>query len=128
LPLDHRTTLINLLREFAHIFQAEDGALGRTDIVQHEIDTETHHPLRQPPRRIPVHYASKIDEMIEDMLKKGIIRPSSSALASPIVIVKKKNGNLRLCIDYRRLNNITRKDSFPLPRIDCTLDALHRAS
>ncbi|KAA3670197.1 uncharacterized protein DEA37_0007786, partial [Paragonimus westermani] len=65
--------------------------------------------------------------MITDMLEKRIIRPSVSLWSSPTVLVRKKNGTLRLCVDYRKLNEITDKDSFPIPRIDATLDALHGA-
>ncbi|TNN13673.1 Transposon Ty3-G Gag-Pol polyprotein, partial [Schistosoma japonicum] len=65
--------------------------------------------------------------VIKDMLDKKIIVPSSSPWASPIVLVKKKDSSLRLCVDYRRLNAITKRDSFPLPRIDATLDALNGA-
>ena len=66
--------------------------------------------------------------MLEEMLQQQIIRPSKSSFASPIVLVRKKDNTLRLCIDYRRLNDRTRKDSFPLPRIEETLEALHGAA
>ncbi|KAA3678571.1 uncharacterized protein DEA37_0003326 [Paragonimus westermani] len=68
---------------------------------------------------------SQLNTMIKDTLNKRVIRPSTSPWASPIVLVKKKDDSLRLCVDYRLLNAITKRDSFPLPRIDTTLDALH---
>ena len=64
-------------------------------------------------------------KLIEDMLKHEIVQPSSSPWASPVVIATKKDGSLRFCVDYRKLNSITRKDAYPLPRIDDSLDALN---
>ncbi|KAA3677278.1 uncharacterized protein DEA37_0012157 [Paragonimus westermani] len=94
-------------------------------LVQREIGTSDHQPLRQPARRIPIHYKSQLNTIIQDILTKRVTHPSTSPWAFPIVVVKKKDGSLRLCIDYRRLNAITKRDSFPLPRVDTTLDALH---
>ncbi|CAH8528218.1 unnamed protein product [Schistosoma turkestanicum] len=123
--VDRRAT-VTVLRQFSSVFE-ENVSGNRTNTVQHPIFTGDHMPVRQPPRRVPVHYRPQLDSMIKDMLDKKIIVPSSSPWASPIVLVKKKDSSLRLCIDYRRLNAITKRDSFPLPRIDSTLDALHGA-
>ena len=62
--------------------------------------------------------------MIDDMLQKDIVQPSSSPWASPIILVPKKDGSLRFCIDYQKLNSVTRKDAYALPRVDDTLEAL----
>ena len=64
---------------------------------------------------------------VEEMLQHGVVQPSTSPWASPIVLVKKKDGTTRFCVDYRKLNDVTRKDAYPLPRIDETLDALSGA-
>ncbi|CAH8866152.1 unnamed protein product [Trichobilharzia szidati] len=118
-----RADTLALLQEYSDVF--DDGhAMGRTNVVQHEIKTGDNLPIRVPPRCVPVHYQQQLDSMITDMLRKKVIKPSTSPWASPIVLVKKKDGSLRLCVDYRRLNAITQRDSFPLPRIDSTLDAL----
>nr|CAH8829254.1 unnamed protein product [Trichobilharzia regenti] len=123
LSLKDRTDTLALLQEYSCVF--DDGqVMGRTNIVQHEIQTGDNLPIRTPPRRVPIHYQQQLDTMITDMLRKKVIKPSTSPWASPIVLVKKKDGSLRLCVDYRRLNAITQRDSFPLPRIDATLDAL----
>ncbi|XP_018648667.1 KRAB-A domain-containing protein [Schistosoma mansoni] len=121
-----RHATIAVLQQFSSVFE-ESISGNRTSTVQHTICTGDHRPLRQPPRRVPVHYQPQLDTMIKDMLDKNIIVPSSSPWASPIVLVKKKDSSLRLCIDYRRLNAITKRDSFPLPRIDAILDALSGA-
>ena len=63
-------------------------------------------------------------ELVKDILEKGVIRPSASAWASPIVLVPKRDGSLRFCVDYRKVNSIIKKDVYPLPRIDDILDTL----
>ena len=69
-------------------------------------------------------HREKISQMIDDMLEKGIIQPSSSPWVSPIVLVPKKGGQLRFCVDYRKLNSVAKKDQYPLPRIEDILDTL----
>ena len=115
----------NLIWRYAHAFAWSGAELGRTNVLRHEIDTGETAPIRQPPRRVPVHLRMTLESLIEDMLGKGVIRPSTSPWASPVVLVSKKDGSMRLCVDYRRLNSATKRDSFPLPRIDDTLDALN---
>ncbi|KAF7260948.1 hypothetical protein EG68_02212 [Paragonimus skrjabini miyazakii] len=121
------TQLVYTLSKFRNVFALGDDAPGRTSVVQHEIDASNHRPIRQAPRRLPVHYEQHLDTMITELLEKRIIRPSVSPCTSPTVLVKKKNGSLRLCVDYRKWNELTAKDSFPIQRIDATLDALHGA-
>nr|VZI45708.1 unnamed protein product [Spirometra erinaceieuropaei] len=102
----------------------DDTSLGRTAVIRDSIDTGTSKPLWQPPRRIPPHFQKEVSDLIQTMLTTGIIRPSKSPWASPVTLVPKKDGKLLFCIDYRRLNAVTTRDSFPLPRIDVTLEAL----
>ena len=106
------------------VFVLSGGPPGRCSVIGHVIDSGTSKPISQTPRRIPVHYQQEVNKAIKEMLDQRIIRPSSSPWASPIVVAKKKGGSVRICVDYRKLNAITVKDGFPLPRIDVTLDAL----
>ena len=103
---------------------ALDPELGSTDLVTHSIDTGSHSPIRQPVRRTPFALRDMVDKLVQEMSDRDVIRPSQSPWASPIVLVKKKDNTLRFCVDYRRLNSITKLDVFPLPRIDDTLDLL----
>ena len=119
-----RKGLASLLDEFTDIFSSGPSDLGRTGIVQHRIDTGDHPPIKQAPRRIPMHQQGTVRQHVDDMLQHGVVQPSTSPWAAPIVLVKKKDGSTRFCVDYRKLNDVTRKDAYPLPRIDETLDAL----
>lgn len=92
--------------------------------VQHVLNVKDSVPIKQVLRRIPIHMREEVDRILEDMKAQGIIEEPRSAWVSPAVIVRKKNGTLRFCVDYRKLNNITVKDSYPLPRIDDILDQL----
>ena len=101
--------------------------LGDSDIALHRIDTEGLPPVHVPSRRTAEHTRKVIDEERDEMLKHGIVRPSKSPYSSPVVIVTKKDGGMRFCIDYRRLNDQTKIDQYPLPRIDDALDSLSGA-
>ena len=116
--------LRELLRQHYSTFTWKDSDLGFTDRVKHEIYLMDDVPIAQPYRRIPPAVLGEVKAHISDLLSRSIITPSSAPYASPIVVVRKKSGVLRLCVDYRKVNSITRKDSFPLPRIDESLDAL----
>ena len=115
-----------LLCEYADIFALDSSELGSTDLVTHTIDTANHPPIDHQARRTPFALHDQIDEMVRKMLVQGVIEPSQSPWASPVVLVKKKDGSYRFCVDYRRLNSVTKMDVFPLPRIDDTLDLLSR--
>ena len=118
--------LNELYKEFQDVFSQGDDDLGNTPLLEHGI--ETHGPaLRQPYRR--QNPAVRREEMtqVQQMLSSNVIRPSNSPWASPVVMVRKKDGSLRFCVDFRQLNAATIKDAHPLPRIDDLLDALHGA-
>ena len=116
--------LKSLLHRFHSSFAWRDTDLGETDLIKHQIFLLDNKPISQPYRRIPPAALKEVKSHIEDLLARGIVTPSTSSYASPIVVVRKKSGEIRLCVDYRRLNAVTRKDAFPLPRIDESLDAL----
>ena len=121
---DQQGELASLLHEFGDVFASSSSDLGRSNVVKHQIKTGETRPIRQRPRRLPVNQRPVAEQEVEKMLKQGVIEPSSSPWASPVVLVRKKDGSTRFCVDYRRLNDVTIKDSYPLPRIDDSLDAL----
>ncbi|CAG2233908.1 unnamed protein product [Mytilus edulis] len=98
--------------------------IGRTDLVRHGINTGNEAAIKQNPKRIPLHKKQEVKELIHDMLEREVIRPSSSPWSSPIVLVEKKDNSTRLCVDFRKVNGITKKDPYPIPRIADTFDTL----
>ena len=107
-----------------HLFAKGKGDLGRTDIVQHRIHTGDQPAIKQRVRRYPAARREEELQLVEDMLAIGIIQESNSAWSSPTVLVKKKDGTTRFCIDYRRLNQATKVDAYPLPHIEDSLNTL----
>jgi hypothetical protein len=93
-------------------------------MAEHAIGTESAHPISCVPYRVSAPERRIIMEKIAEMLRQGIIRPSVSPWASPVVLVKKKSGDYRFCIDYRRLNAVTKRDVYPLPRMDDVFDRI----
>ena len=89
------------------------------------IDTGDALPRKQAASRVPFAVRQNIAEQLKSMLKNQVIQPSNSPWASPIVLMRKKDGTLRLCVDYRGLNSVTKPNQFPLPRIDNMLDQLN---
>lgn len=116
-----------LLSARRSVFGTKELPFGQTTLVQHDIVTTQPRPIKQPVRRPPFHLKEEAELEVKKMLDLGVIEPSNSPWASPVVLVRKKDGSLRYCIDYRRLNTVTQKDSYPLPRIDDSLDSLGRA-
>ena len=126
LSLLQQQQLNELFKEYSDIFSQGEDDLGNTPLLEHAIETHGP-PLRQPYRR--QNPAVRREEMaqVQQMLSSNVIRPSNSPWASPVVMVRKKDGSLRFCVDFRQLNAATVKDVHPLPRIDDLLDALHGA-
>ena len=118
-----RDKLEVLLARHPSIIQWTEKELGRCAVVKHHIYTTSDQPLYQPPYRVPYAQQEILYKEIQEMEDKGVIQPSVSPWSAPIVMVK-KDGDLRICIDYRKLNDITKTDPYPIPLIHETLDRL----
>jgi hypothetical protein len=116
--------LEELLAEYENIFAADSEDHGRTNKLYHRIDTGDARPIRQPSRRLPLPKQAEVSEILDDMQCRRVIEESESPWSSALVMVGKKNWDLHFCVDYRELNDATKKDCFPLPRTDDTLDTL----
>ena len=119
--------LQSVLAKYNTTFSKDEDDIGYCDMVGHRIVTEDDRPIKIPYRRIPPHHWDEVREYLSKSMERGIIRESSSPYASPIVLVKKKDGKLRICVDYRLLNAKTHKDAYPLPRIEEALQVLKGA-
>ncbi|XP_062613870.1 uncharacterized protein LOC134275617 [Saccostrea cucullata] len=124
---DEKERLVSVLNKHQDVFSKNSDDLGSTDTVKHQILTTDEVPVKLQHRRIPPNKIEEVQLHIQTLLKQGIIRPSTSPYGAAVVLVRKKDGTLRLCVDYRRLNLKTIKDAFPIPRIEEELDALHGA-
>ena len=119
----HITHLKRLLREWQHVWECPE-TLGRTGKGEHRVDTGMAPPIAQPLRRAAWAEKDFIQGEVQKMKKQKIVVESESPWSSPPVLVKKKDGSVRFCVDYRKLNEVTTPDQYPLPRIDDVLDAL----
>ena len=114
--------LAGALLRYTDLFPTPGSTLiGHTDAVEHEIDAGDGAPIRCAPRRMSPQKMKKEEECVTEMLTGGQIEPSDSPWSSPVVLVTKNDGGTWFCVDYRRLNDATVKDAYPLPRIDDTL-------
>lgn len=116
--------LQELLCQYADVFSAGDHDLGCTGLVQHCINTGSNPPMKHTPRRVAPIRRKEMEKAVQELFDQGLIEKSDSPWSSAVVLVTKKDGSTRFCVDYRALNDVTVKDSYPLPRIDDTLDAL----
>ena len=122
-----KTELYELLKEFSFLFAMDSMDLGKTDLIQHHIKLTDYMPIKDRYRRIPPHQYNEVHKHFKEMLEIGAIRKSNSPWASPVMLVCKKDGSLCFCIDLRRLNPRTVKDTYSLPRIKDALDSLDGA-
>ena len=127
LSREQQSRFIDLIYDYKEVFSLYDGDLGFCDALKHSIPTTTDKPVYLPHRQIPVQLQQEVRKCLESWLKQGIICPSKSPYASQVVIVRKKSGEIRLCVDFRKLNAISIRDSFPLPRIEEALQAVQAA-
>ena len=119
-----RDRLRELIRSHRDVFDLTDAELGHTILVTHRIDTGDTGPIKNPPHRASPAKMPIIREEVQSMLDKGIVQPSKRPYSAPIVLQKKNDGSWRFFVDYRKLNEVTIKDAFPIPRIQQTFDAL----
>ena len=109
------------------VFAAHDRDLSQSSSIRMNIDTSKHPPIRLRPYKTPLNKRKVIENAVSEMLDAKVIERSNSPWSFPMVIVKKADGTNRPCIDYRRLNDITRKNSYPLPSIDFIIGNLGKA-
>lgn len=119
-----RWEALQLLDRNKEVFATSKKDLGCTSTTYHHIYTDDDMPVTERYRRIPPNEYQEVQQHLQELLEKGVIRPSESNYASPIVLVRKKSGALRMCVDYRKLNAKTKRDRYPLPRIEESLEAL----
>ena len=118
---------LELIYDNQSVFSLCDEDLGLCDHLKHTIPTTTDRPIYLPHHTIPVQLQAEVHKCLDTWLRQGIIRPLQSLYVSQVVIVHKKTGEIRLCIDFRALNAVTIRDSFPLPRIEEALQAVKAA-
>ena len=117
--------LLQLLIKYQNSFSKSSHDLGRTSIIEHTFNlVPDTRPIKQPPYRLPLAKRQEAENEIKAMAEMDLIEHSTSPWSAPAIMVPKKNGKLRLCVDYRRLKKITIPDSQPLPHIGDSLDAL----
>jgi hypothetical protein len=117
-------SIYNLLLEYEDVFSKSEYDLGRTSLIEHSIEIIGEKPRRCGPRPLNPTMRRELEKQMDDLLKNDLIQPSTSEYACPVVLVKKKDGSIRFCCDFRRLNDATRKDSYPLPRINEIISTL----
>ena len=119
--------LEELIIKYRKVFDINPNAPPATSTVMHKIDTEGSAPVATPQYRMSPMENENMRQQVRSQLSNGIIQPSKSPWCSPVLMVKKKDSTLRMCIDFRRLNKVTKKDTYPLPRIDDSLNTLNGA-
>ena len=112
------------MRKIADVFSTKPG---KTELIEYHIETGHTKPIKLPPYRVPQAFQAMVRQELKEMLNQGIIEPSVSKWAAPTVPIVKKDGTLRLCVDYRRLNAISQTNVYPMPRIDDLIDQLGQA-
>ena len=123
-PEEAKSRVRDLVGQYQHAFSASNVDIGRSKIVEHRIPLKETHPTNERYRRIPPSQYEEVRKHLQEMRDADVIRESFSPYASPVVLVRKKDGSLRFCIDFRKLNNQTIRDSYALPRVDETLQMM----
>lgn len=122
-PVAERERVYKLVREYQDVFSKSKNDYGRCDVIQHRITLEGV-PKRSAVRPLNPIMREQLKQQLDEFMHNDLIQPSQSSFASPVCLVKKKDGSIRFCCDFRQLNAVTRKDAYPLPRIQEVLDTL----
>jgi len=129
IPRVDNDQLNQLLQAYRDVFCEKGTPVSiAKDAPPATINTGDHPPIKQQGYRLPLKKREKVEKLIDEMLADGVIQPSDSPWAFPITLAPKKDGTTRFCVDYRKLNTITRKDAHPLPHIQDVFDQLHGAT
>ena len=123
---DIDSRISEVIEGFEEVFEPIPGVPSFRD-VNHIIDTGSTNPVSKAMYRMSLKEKAEVERQVRELLEKGFIQPSSSPYGAPVLFVQKKDGGLRMFVDYRGLNAVTKKDKYPLPRIDDLLDRLHGA-
>ena len=124
-PTELSTEIENLITDYQDVFALSHHELGCFTDAKHRIELTDRTPIKQKYRRIPPHLFEAVKTEIQKMLENGVIRPSISPYSSPLSIAIKKDGTPRICLDFRKINNITKNDAKAIPSVDEMIDLLH---
>ena len=120
--------LESILRDNSDLFSKNKTDIGLTTLLKHKIELQPgSKPYKETPRRMNQIKTEAVQETVKDMLEAELIKESHSPFDSGLVVVAKKDGSHRMCFDFRKLNDKTVKDAFPLPRIDKTIESMGSA-
>ena len=126
LPQDQQKAIHSVLLAHQQCFTGSSKDWGHCKLLSHKITTQDVRPIHQHPYPSAFKQRELLQQQVEEMLEDGVIEPSNSTWSSPVILVRKKDGSYRFCADYRKLNLVTVKDFYPLPRIDDTLSRLEK--
>ena len=125
LTVEQKAKMRKVIFDYSCVFSSGPRDIGRTGIIKHQIKTGDNKPVRLPPRKIPIHLKEAVNTEIDRLLDMKIIRPSTSPWSSCVVVVRKPNGEIRICLDVRAVNARSQYEHYPLPRMDTCLETLN---
>ena len=124
---DQKETIWQMIFSCSSILSTGSSDVGKASVTAHTIRLHDDTPIYQRPRRFPEPISAELEKQCQELYQQDIIEPSVSAWSSPVVPVRKKDGSIRLCVDYRKLNNVTKPDRSPIPSLNEAVYGLHGA-
>ena len=124
---EQKQLIFAMLNNTQNAFSKDDSDIGEAKVAPHTIELSNKTPIWQKPRQFPTPINKEIDKQCSDLLSNDIIEYSNSRWSSPIVPVRKRDGSLRMCVDYRKLNSVTKTDNFPMPNLSEAIYGAHNA-